>query len=133
MTIKSALALCIGLFFLITGILHIVHPQPLIAIVPPWLPKPALVVFVSGFFEIIGGFGFLLAPLRKSAGIGLILLLIAVFPANIYMLTSHPYLMEQRIPDWILWVRLPLQALLIALIWWCADSKIPAHHESRQK
>jgi uncharacterized membrane protein len=112
--------LIIGAFFVASGVLHFVRPQPFVDIVPSYLPGALLLVYVSGFFEIAGGIGLQIPPLRRLAGWGLIALLFAVFPANIFMLTDHPYLMGQLVPAWILWLRLPLQFVLIALVWWCS-------------
>ena len=84
-------------------------------IVPPLLPDPKLVVQISGAIEIFLGL-LLLAPAWKwLAAWGLIALLIAVFPANIFM-TMHPERFA-RVPVWLLWARLPLQGLLIAWAW----------------
>lgn len=80
---------------------------------PPLLPAPRLLVAISGAAEIAGGLGLLLPRLRKAAAWGLVLLLLAVFPANLYMAIAH-----QRFPNfpaWTLWARLPLQ---LPIIWW---------------
>jgi len=121
-TVKSAMKAvvrsAIGLFFVLAGTMHFVNPQPFVEIVPRYLPAPFLLVYLSGFFEIVGGIGLVIPRLRRLAAWGLIALLVAVLPANIFMLTDHPFLAGQRVPDWVLWVRLPLQGVLIALIWW---------------
>ena len=85
-------------------------------IVPPWFPWPRAAVLASGVFEWLGAAGLLWRPARRSAGVGLMLLTIAVTPAHIYML-QRPDLFES-IPYWALWARLPLQAALLALIGW---------------
>ena len=66
------------------------HPAFYTRIVPPWLPAPALLVQISGCCEILGGAGMLIPRLRRPAGIGLIALLIAVFPANVQMACASP-------------------------------------------
>jgi uncharacterized membrane protein len=96
--------------FLISGVLHFVSPAPYVRIIPPILPWPAALVAISGAAEIAGGLGILTVRWRRAAGYGLIALLIAVFPANIYMAMKG-----MMLPAWILWARLPLQFLLI---WW---------------
>jgi len=101
------------------GILHFVRPVPFVRIVPNYLPAPLALVYISGFFEVLGGIGLLIPDLRASAAWGLIALYIAVFPANIYMLTHNISLKpEQPIPRWILWARLPFQLLFIAWAYW---------------
>jgi uncharacterized membrane protein len=77
-------------------------------------------VAVSGVAEIAGGIGLLIPRLRRWAGWGLIALLIAVFPANVYMAVS-----PQRIPDlhfarWMLWLRLPLQGVFVVWVWYAS-------------
>lgn len=106
-----------AIFFVVAGIGHFVKPDMYLKIMPPWLPAPALLVMVSGIAEIAGGFGLLVPLLRRAAGWGLIAMLIAIFPANIYML-QHPELFN--FPVWTLWARLPLQAVFIAWVWYVA-------------
>jgi uncharacterized membrane protein len=94
------------------GIGHFVKPAPFVAIVPKALPNPLLLVYLSGVFEILGGAGLLVTRAQHFSAWGLIALFIAVFPANINMLVNRVALGIDIAP-WMLWVRLPLQALLI--------------------
>ena len=100
------------------GVLHFVRPAGFVAIVPAALPNPLALVYISGFFEIAGGAGLLIPRLRKAAAWGLVLLYIAVFPANINMAVNQLPLDGQAVPGWALWVRLPFQFVFIALAWW---------------
>jgi uncharacterized membrane protein len=93
------------------GGLHFARPGPFVSIVPAALPAPHVLVLVSGFFEILGGLGLLVARVRRAASYGLVLLYLAVFPANINMVV-HPEL-GRGLPEWSLWARLPLQLVLI--------------------
>ena len=102
----------LALLFVGAGVWHFVHPLTYQRIMPPWLPAPLLLVYVSGGFEILGGLGVLPRRTRRLASWGLVALLIAVFPANLYMAQIHAQL---HVPAWVAWGRLPLQALLI---WW---------------
>ena len=80
---------------------------------PSYLPAHVALVQISGVVEILGGIGVLLPRTRRCAAWGLILLLVAVFPANLNVaLHGWP---GENIPDWILWARLPFQPLAI---WW---------------
>jgi uncharacterized membrane protein len=88
-------------------------PKPYIRIVPPALPRPDVLVAVSGAAEILGGFGLLIPRLRRPAGYGLALLLIAVFPANIYMAVAHVSSEGLLGNRWLQWLRLPVQFPLI--------------------
>jgi uncharacterized membrane protein len=96
----------------VAGTLHFVRPRAYLAIMPPYLPAPLLLVYVSGVAEIGLGAGLLIPSLQKWAAWGLIALLIAVFPANIYMYQRGSAAFG--IPDWALLARLPLQLVLIA-------------------
>lgn len=78
-------------------------------------------VYVSGLFEILGGIGMLVSRTRKIAGWGLIALLIAVFPANISMALKASRF--PHIPELLLWLRLPLQPVLIFWVWKCMNGK----------
>jgi uncharacterized membrane protein len=107
----------VAILFIGSGILHFVRPAPYAGIVPYALPHPLLLVYVSGLAELAGGIGVLIPQVRILAGRGLILLLIAVFPANVQMLVSAR---AANAPHWweaILWLRLPVQVLLIAWVW----------------
>ena len=78
----------LALFFIVGGVLHFVFPDAYIAIMPHWLPWHLQLVFISGVFEIAGGAGILIGRTRLAAGVGLILLSIAVLPANLQMLLN---------------------------------------------
>ena len=106
-----------SIFFIVAGIGHFVKPEIYLKIMPPYLPAPAMLVFISGVAEVAGGLGLLIPSTRRAAGWGLIAMLIAIFPANIYML-QHPELFN--FPVWTLWARLPLQAVFIAWVWYVA-------------
>jgi uncharacterized membrane protein len=105
------------LWFFIGGIAHFVATDTEMKIVPPYIPWPRAAVLVSGVFELLGAAGLLWRPTRRAAGIGLFLLTIAVTPCHIYML-QRPDLFA-AIPLWALWLRLPVQVGLLALIAWC--------------
>src|SRR6266571_1810570 len=83
---RVAMRLALSLLFIAAGILHFVRPAFYVQIVPPFLPWPLALVYISGACEILGGCALLAAQTRRLAGYGLIALLVAVFPANIQML-----------------------------------------------
>lgn len=107
----------IALLFVAAGVLHFVRPGPFVRIVPPFLPFPLALVYLTGIAEILGGLGVLAPSLRTWAGLGLIALLVAVFPANVYMALAPERAGMGIAPVW-LWLRLPLQFVLIAWVWW---------------
>ncbi|MGI4739204.1 MAG: DoxX family protein [Janthinobacterium lividum] len=104
----------LALLFVGAGLLHFLHPETYLRIVPPTLPAPRLLVLLSGVAEVAGGLGLLLPATRRWAGWGLLALLVAVFPANVYMVSLTN---ELHIPAWVLWARLPLQPLLMWAVW----------------
>ena len=104
----------LALLFVSAGALHFIHPETFLRIVPPALPAPRLLVLLSGAAEVAGGLGLLLPATRRGAAWGLLALLVAVFPANVYMVGLAGAL---HIPAWVLWARLPLQPLLMWAVW----------------
>jgi uncharacterized membrane protein len=101
------------------GVAHFTHGELFAAMVPAYLPWPMALVLVSGVFELVLGLGLLPVRTRRLAAYGLVALFIAVFPANIDM-ALHPEVGLVGAPDWLahpsplaLWLRLPLQLLLI--------------------
>ncbi len=109
--IRRALKIAFGLLFIAAGCNHFWHADFYVRIMPPRLPAPLALVYVSGACEI--GLGaLLLTKLRRLAAWGLIALLIAVFPANVQM-ALHPDAYREFSPA-LLWARLPFQALLLA-------------------
>jgi uncharacterized membrane protein len=116
----------LAIFFIGAGIMHFVAPDAYIRIVPPLLPMPHLLVILSGIAEILGGIGLLVPFTQRAAAWGLVALLVAVFPANIYMAVAHlpaPGILGQ---SWAQWLRLPLQ---IPLIFWAWRYTRPAPRE----
>lgn len=116
--LKKVFQILLSLFIIIAGTLHFIKPEPFVKIVPDYLPAHLELVYVSGFFEIIFGIGLLTPSLSRAAAWGLILLFIAVFPANINMAVNN--IPIQGIPhnQFLYWLRLPFQLVLIAWAWW---------------
>ncbi|CAA9411690.1 MAG: hypothetical protein AVDCRST_MAG22-1952 [uncultured Rubrobacteraceae bacterium] len=107
----------LGLIFVVAGLLHFVAPGTYERIMPPYLPLHRELVYLSGACEVLGGLGLLPKRTRQAAGTGLILLLIAVLPANVQMLLDARAAGK---PSWwlaLLWMRLPLQPVLMAWAW----------------
>ena len=115
--------------YIAAGVGHFVVTRAYVRIMPDYCPAHRELVLVSGAAEIAGGLGLLVPPTRRTAAWGIILLLIAVFPANLWMV-QHP----ERYPDvplWVSWLRLPLQLVLIAWAWqYTKSAPTPARLES---
>ena len=115
---KLILIIISSIFYTIVGIKHFINPEFFLAIVPPYLPYHLELVYISGFFEILFGIMILFPRYRFYGSIGLILLLLAVFPANIYLAQSKEAQVaigaNQQIATW----RLPIQGLLIFVAYW---------------
>ena len=111
--IKSFLIIISSIFYVIVGIKHYIEPEYFLSIVPPYLPYHLELVYISGLFEILFGLLILFPKYRYYGAIGLILLLVAVFPANIYLAQSKEAQeaigATQEIATW----RLPIQGVLI--------------------
>jgi uncharacterized membrane protein len=111
------LRLALAIFFILAGINHFISPEVYLGIMPAYLPSTLLLVQVSGVAEVMGGIGVLIPRLRKTAGWGLIVLLVAVFPANIHAALHGMVIHGHAVPEWVLWARLPLQFVFIAWVW----------------
>ena len=112
-----------GVIFVGAGTLHFLAPGAYERIMPPYLPLHRELVYLSGVLEIAGGMGLFAGRTRSFAGIGLVLLLLGVWPANLQMLLDARAAGK---PSWwvaLLWARLPLQLLLIAWVWRVSRSR----------
>ena len=114
--LKTPARYLLGAFFIAAGINHFWHTPFYVAMMPPYLPAPLALVYLSGLAEIALGALLLFKRWQVIAGWGLIALSVAVFPANVHM-ALNPELFSQFSPTG-LWLRLPLQAVVIAWAYW---------------
>ena len=114
--LKKATKIIFTVFFVAAGVNHFLDPAFYENITPPYLPWSHALVIISGVAEIVLGLGLLIPRLSQLSAWGIIALLIAVFPANIHM-AIHPELYP-TIPIAALWLRLPLQGLLVLWAYW---------------
>jgi len=114
----------LALFFVAGGINHFANPDFYVAMMPPYLPAHLGLVYISGVFEVLGGLAVLLPSVRPAAGWGLILLLVAVFPANLHMALNADLFPEMGAAA--LYIRLPFQALFIAWAYWATRPDVAA-------
>ena len=99
--------------YILAGIYHFVNPKFYLKIMPPYIPWHKTMNYLSGAAEIILGLLLLYPPYSTYAAWGIIALLIAIFPANVYHLTSAKA--NSKILIWVLWLRIPFQGIFI---WW---------------
>ncbi|MBC7798155.1 MAG: DoxX family protein [Pyrinomonadaceae bacterium] len=114
--IKEVTKYLLALAFIGAGANHFINTAFYLGIMPPYIPFHLAAVYVSGVFQIIFGALLLIPKYQKLAALGLILILIAVFPANVYM-AMNTELYPQFSPTAIYW-RLPVQAVLILWAFW---------------
>lgn len=112
----------IGSLFILAGILHFVKPAFFMKIMPEYLPWHKPLVLISGFFEVLGGIGIMIPALQLYASWGLVLLLLAVFPANITMFQKAQHTRGFTLYTGMLLLRLPLQFVLIWWVYWAGLS-----------
>jgi uncharacterized membrane protein len=121
--VKRCSLVLIAAFYVAAGSAHFLNPEFYVEIMPPYVPWHRAVVFFSGLAEIALGVLLLPRATRRAAAWGVIALLVAVFPANLHMAINqvHP----AHAPAWMgtpgaaaLWLRLPLQGVLVLWAWW---------------
>ena len=116
MNIKLISIFIMSLFYISIGIKHFTDTDWFIKIMPPYLPLHKELVYISGIFEIIFGIMLLFDKVRYFASWGLILLLVAVFPANIYLAQTNG--LAIGVSPFIAWGRLPFQVVFILIAVW---------------
>jgi len=105
-----------GLSYVWIGCQHFINPSFFLKIVPPYLPFHLELVYLSGGFEIIFGLGLLFKKTRFYAAWGLVFLLIAVYPGNIYLAFNEIPQEAINVSSFVAsWVRLPIQFVLMGL------------------
>lgn len=114
--LKFISKILLGILFILAGLNHFLNPDVYLSIMPPYLPSPLFLVYLSGAFEILFGTLVLFPKWTKFAAWGIIFVLVAIFPANLHMaLNAEDF---SFIPSILLWLRLPFQAVLIAWAYW---------------
>lgn len=114
--IKKILKWLLAIVFVLAGINHFLNPDFYLRIMPPILPWHLFLVYLSGFFEIAFGILLLIPKFSRFAAWGIVLLLFAVFPANIYMaMTAQNF---SGFSPTMIYLRLPLQFVIIAWAFW---------------
>lgn len=115
LTLRNALLILLATIYFVAGVAHIRSPDGFLAITPEWVPYPQLVIFWTGIAEILGAIGLYIPKLRKSAGIGLALYALCVYPANINHAFNNIAMGGEPL-SW--WYHAPRLAFQPVAIWW---------------
>lgn len=118
---KQILLWVMSAFYVVAGINHLLNPELYLAIIPPGLPDPEWLNLLSGLAEITFGVFILEPRVRVLAAWGIVALLMAVFPANVYVALENLDLASGTpgAGNAVLnWLRLPLQGLFVMWAWW---------------
>ena len=116
-TQKDIARITLGILFIAASTLHFSSDAEL-QIIPPFLPYRRAALYITGIFEMLGGIGLLIPRFQRSAAWGLVALLIAIFPANVYHALSGIQLGGILNTRFYHWIRLPFQAVFIAWALW---------------
>jgi uncharacterized membrane protein len=119
---KDIVRVIVGILFILASTMHFTSDVEL-KIIPAFLPWRAAALYITGVFELLGGIGLLIPRFKRSAAWGLVALLIAIFPANIYQAVMNIQLggfLNTRLYQW---GRLPFQGVFIWLVLWSTDRR----------
>lgn len=119
-TRRAKAAVAMAAMFLFTGTDHFANPARYLPLMPPYVPWPSVMIYLSGFFELLGAVGLLWRRTRRWAAYGLAALLVVVFQANIYVALVGGEVEGLPAAGWYYWARLPLQLVFIGWAIWCA-------------
>jgi uncharacterized membrane protein len=114
-TRRDRMRVAAGVAFIIASLPHFVSPERYLPMMPPFIPAPRAMIFLSGVGELLGGIGLLIPSTARLAAWGLAVLLVAIFPANIYVAISGVNAAGLPSSPWYTWSRLPFQ---IVFVWW---------------
>lgn len=121
--LKTILLYVMAAFYIFAGVMHFVRPDYYMPMMPPYLPWHLFLVYLSGVAEVVLGIAVLVPWLRSLAAWGIILLLIAIFPANLHIaLNNVPVFGAAEGAGIGNWIRLPFQLVLIAWAWWYTEA-----------
>lgn len=116
--IKLAGFYLLVIFYMLAGLNHFINPSFYLPLIPPYFPFPELINVLSGIAEIALGGMLIIPATRRSAVIGILILLVAFLPAHIYLIQLDGCAGELCVPPWVAWVRLiVIHPLLILWAW----------------
>jgi uncharacterized membrane protein len=115
---RAKLRVALAAMFLLSASSRLFSPETLLQMIPPSLPLRHEALYISGAFEALGAIGLLVPGLRRPAGLGLALLLLLVFPANLNVALNNLQIEGYPGSPFYQWARLPIQAVLVWLALW---------------
>jgi uncharacterized membrane protein len=134
-TRRDQMRVAAGVAFVIASLPHFFSPRAYLPMMPPFVPSPLAMIYVSGVAELAGGIGLLIPRTARLAAWGLVAMLIAIFPANLHVAWTGTNAAGLPSSPWYTWSRLPFQ---IVFIWWvlaatreARDSPAPASARTR--
>lgn len=127
-SLKIAGLVLVCAWFAIGGVAHFASTQEFVRIVPPYVPFPLAVVYLTGVFEVLAAVAVWVPRWRSVTGVVLFVFTICVTPANIYM-SMNPQLFP-NLSETVLTLRLVFQVFLLACIWWSTRDAQPRLQES---
>ncbi len=122
---RARMRVALASMFTLTGVSHFTATESFLLMVPEFLPLRREAIYVSGAAELAGAAGLFVPPLRRAAGLGLAALLVAVFPANVYVALSNVQVDLVPGSPAYQWARLLLQPLLVWFAVWASDGARP--------
>ena len=118
MTFKFITIIVMSFFYALIGLKHIFDPKYFLPMMPPFIPFKKFMIYITGLLEIVFGVGLLIEETRFYAGVGIVILLLLVFPANIYIAINDEARKKLKVTKLFAVLRLFLQLPLIYLAYW---------------
>jgi len=115
---RSAAAVGLGILFLFTGIGHFIQTEPMVRMLPSWVPGRTLLIYLTGVLEFAIAVGFLIPKSRRLAGLIAAVVLVLFFPANIYAAINHVPMGGHAWGPVYLFIRAPLQLIILFWVYW---------------
>jgi uncharacterized membrane protein len=121
-TRREKMRIAAGVAFIVASVPHFTSPERYLPMMPPFVPEPVAMIYVSGGAELLGGLGLLVRRTARVAAWGLAALLVAIFPANIWVAINGANAAGLPSSPWYTWSRLPFQLVFIAWVLYAAPS-----------
>ncbi|AFZ31445.1 membrane protein-like protein [Gloeocapsa sp. PCC 7428] len=121
---KPVFRILLAIAMIIVGALHFTHSNGFEKIVPDYLPHSLALVYISGFLEVLAAVGLFIPGVSRFAAWLLVVLYIAVFPANLYQAVNNIEVAALPHDPPLIWLRFPFQVFLVAWAWWLTTESV---------